>query len=852
MNVGFDGTLHPNGSTAQSTYSPVDENIAHKIRQTSPDVKGLLDSISGVAAMIGEFEEKSRERNYNVDSQKLRLDYAQAMSGEMNAMAMKQYADKDAFMRDYEQREANVREGVLSRARGDGENAGYFRNWSRYGNLVSQDLSLLGGKSRLNALTTYGNRQLNDYYKEIDSQYEQASVLGVNGFPIIDTMVDNDVRIPKANKEFAKSKMKSTLVAKTSRDNHEQNMRSQVFNDRFKTIVIQDTAGMKQSEYNAYFDNYYQNFYNAYELSVADNVALIEAQRDAAVKNLSGEQKEIVIAAYDEQIKEFKKAAELDKAKIRAQVESLRSTAEKEDLREFRLWKHEPGSVQLTRAGALVFKELSDEKTKSKAQTAKEKKPEEVLSAIKDYFGGNTNREFTNEEALEFVNTAEAEGVDFGANLQLKETESFVMANGIPMMIPDGVSYGSLSAEEQQKVLTHSISSSLCEDLAKCDPSKNLSTIQDILKKGQEWLTQEEYDKLKNFAIAIVMNDSPTKPSKEAMAQYQADLESFAISTVGVKKKEELREYPEASRYLAEAKAIMAAIPNDGAAQMFLTNFKIEFAKIQKQEASEIGFRNSYNRLSNRETYKDIHRVGVPKNEALPKPAGETNEYSDPYLERWKENIKNWKEYESYKAADTPEEEKKRLDKRAEEERLYAELHALELGKTEAEARLAGAKAYENFWEDLAQQHGLVVANGVHRGYQGYRYENAVLSNLDKLVETGREWRKDVADKEKEIEEEEKARIPIYKKLKELGLPLVRKEYNSWLGIGGYPINDTDEIELGMDNRRASDRFVTKEEGEEILRQYEYYTSRVNKRKESSAKRAEEIRERLKQLEKSN
>lgn len=145
MNVGFDGTLHPSGSTAQSTYSPVDENIAHKVRQASPDVKGLLDSISSVAAMIGEFEEKSRERNYNVDSQKLRLDYAQAMSGEMNAMAMKQYADKDSFMRDYEQREANVRESVLSRARGDGESAGYFRNWARYGNLVSQDLELLSG-----------------------------------------------------------------------------------------------------------------------------------------------------------------------------------------------------------------------------------------------------------------------------------------------------------------------------------------------------------------------------------------------------------------------------------------------------------------------------------------------------------------------------------------------------------------------------------------------------------------------------------------------------------------------------------------------------------------------------------
>lgn len=175
-----------------------------------------------------------------------------------------------------------------------------------------------------------------------------------------------------------------------------------------------------------------------------------------------------------------------------------------------------------------------------------------------------------------------------------------------------------------------------------------------------------------------------------------------------------------------------------------------------------------------------------------------------------------------------------------------------EISKKEAQLRHeglfgaeeAGIKAEEEYWFRKAKELG-AIGKKAEIG----DYDVGTTKMLAQLAVTSKK------DKEKRDAYDKKRRPELEEKLKSLGLPLSRREYTSFLGIGGYSVNDIDEIELGVNWRAAGnsdyyDDRLTISEMEEIIRQNEYYKGRSNPseiyeraRREKSEKLKKEIEE---------
>lgn len=114
-------------------------------------------------------------------------------------------------------------------------------------------------------------------------------------------------------------------------------------------------------------------------------------------------------------------------------------------------------------------------------------------------------------------------------------------------------------------------------------------------------------------------------------------------------------------------------------------------------------------------------------------------------------------------------------------------------------------------------------------------------SGLEYAVRSTVEARKKEAEEEKRNAEERPALEAEFKKL---NLPLERSAYTSFMGIGGHPVDNTNEIELGTNLSGKEE--LTVDEMHEVLKQYKHY---ADERKSRSDSEKEAVRERVKSLE---
>lgn len=101
---------------------------------------------------------------------------------------------------------------------------------------------------------------------------------------------------------------------------------------------------------------------------------------------------------------------------------------------------------------------------------------------------------------------------------------------------------------------------------------------------------------------------------------------------------------------------------------------------------------------------------------------------------------------------------------------------------------------------------------------------------------------------EDEDRRKKEKRVELENKLRALGLPTNRREYTSFLGIGGYPVNAFDEIELGNNMYFFGRDNLTTDEMEEILRQHEYYKGVQSGRESEAQARRKELENEIKEL----
>lgn len=78
-----------------------------------------------------------------------------------------------------------------------------------------------------------------------------------------------------------------------------------------------------------------------------------------------------------------------------------------------------------------------------------------------------------------------------------------------------------------------------------------------------------------------------------------------------------------------------------------------------------------------------------------------------------------------------------------------------------------------------------------------------------------------LAEKKKREDFDKENRPALEAKLTELGLPLDRASYSSFFGIGGFPVNDIDEIELGVNMKKS--KTLSIEEMRFVIQRYELY-----------------------------
>ena len=168
-----------------------------------------------------------------------------------------------------------------------------------------------------------------------------------------------------------------------------------------------------------------------------------------------------------------------------------------------------------------------------------------------------------------------------------------------------------------------------------------------------------------------------------------------------------------------------------------------------------------------------------------------------------------------------------------------AELEALtKYGANRRESARARRNAEGWYWYEKAKALGIKLSSDIKKGDDITPY--GVESLRDKV-------RYRILS-ENETRRKKEKRVELENKLKALGLPMNRREYTSFLGIGGYPVNEFDEIELGNNMYLFGRDDLTMYEMEEILRQYEYYKGVQSGREMEASARREELENEIKKL----
>lgn len=544
MNVGYDGRLYPSNSSAQAGNPPkINERLGIDIRNASPEAQKLVGLIGEAGAMIYKTGERIRNEDFAIDSQKMRLDYAQGMENARREMEGRQYSDLNAWQKDFAALEKANRERVLNSARGIGGKAGYFRNWNSWSKQVNSDLEILGGRAQLNALQQWNQKQVRDHYAAIDQSYKDAVFLGTDGLDMLKATIDGDDRVPAEAKASVYGEKSSLAMAMTARNRANATIQS-AMNPELRSEYLDYSASdpefsKKLASWHGEAD---KNFKDAEEYGVG----LIEEGRDSALKGVSDKkQKKAIESRYKKEIDSFRAAMNTSRKQLREWFSGIKKEASAKDKEEFLEWQTTGGVSPLTRPGARRFKEAKERKENAG------KKADFNTSVIAAMKGVKYDITGLASDQTRLLRAIAQQGSD--------KEDGIVVINEL-----QGVGF---DLEAQRAMMM----TAFTEDLILASQQGYLDDMSAILETANDVFDAEGFKQLSEIAGKLVSKEGSAVPKGDAEETVKR-IESRLYQSAGVKNANELLlKNPELSSFWAMRKAaiLYAQTPNS------LQNFEV-------------------------------------------------------------------------------------------------------------------------------------------------------------------------------------------------------------------------------------------------------------------------------------
>lgn len=380
MKIGYDGTLKPAANPAMVSEggTQVNSRIVRDVANATPEAQKLFSSILDVGRSIAETGKQIRDADFAVDSQYLRMDYANAMEGVRKELSTRNFKDFDEYRAAFSEKEQAARESVINNATGDG---GYFRNYnSVWKRRVNEDLDFLRGNAELNAMKTWNQLQVKNHYDRLDKMRESAISMGSVGLPILQTAIQNDNRIPEDMKQFEIANgvmMQAVADARKNAQAWANEMWNQQKVSEWETIVASQKNGYvelenfkKQGvvEARAQFNVYNQEYNKIVEelkKTLPESTPEQRAYKAKILQDFKAQRDALREEITEKWVKGFKQ-----------NLDTIRSRGNTLDADEYK--KYLAGGVPaITRPGAQILYDYEQEKERLKQEAKQETKTQE-------------------------------------------------------------------------------------------------------------------------------------------------------------------------------------------------------------------------------------------------------------------------------------------------------------------------------------------------------------------------------------------------------------------------------------------------------------------------------------------